>query len=175
VKITISERALVLLMGPAGSGKSTFARKHFRSTEVLSSDACRGLVFDDESDQSASKDAFEVLHLIAEKRLARGRLTVIDATNVQAAGRKSLLALAGKYRVPVAAIVLALPERLCIARDRARTDRRVGAAVIKQQMGDLRRSLSGLEREGFSQVHILKNPEEIESVSIRRKADSATE
>src|SRR5205814_6420056 len=97
MKLTIPELSLVVLIGPSGSGKSTFARRHFKPTEVLSSDFCRGLVRDDENDQAASRDAFDVLHLIAARRLAAGRLTVVDATNLQADGRKPLLILAGKY------------------------------------------------------------------------------
>ena len=90
--LSISNLSLVVLIGPSGSGKSTFARKHFLSTEVLSSDYCRGLVSDDENDQAATKEAFEVLHYIAAKRLAAGRLTVVDATNVQREARQTLLA-----------------------------------------------------------------------------------
>ena len=82
--LSIPELSLLVLIGPSGCGKSTFARKHFNPTEILSSDFCRGLVCDDENDQSATNDAFEVLHFIAAKRLAAGKLTVIDATNVQA-------------------------------------------------------------------------------------------
>src|ERR671914_401857 len=99
MKLTIPELSLVVLVGPSGSGKSTFARKHFKPTEVLSSDTFRGLVSDDETDQAASKDAFEVLHFVAGKRLAAGRLTVIDATNVQPESRKPLRALARTYHV----------------------------------------------------------------------------
>jgi len=88
VDIRIPELALVVLIGPSGSGKSTFARSHFKPTEIVSSDACRGLVADDENDQSATKDAFEVLHFIAGKRLQAGRLTVVDATSVQPEARK---------------------------------------------------------------------------------------
>ena len=87
MKITIPELSLVVLVGPSGCGKSTFARKHFKPTEVLSSDYCRGLVSDDENDQSATRDAFAVLHFIAAKRLAAGRLTVVDATKLQKAVR----------------------------------------------------------------------------------------
>src|ERR1700683_960283 len=99
MKITVPELSLVLLVGPSGCGKSTFARQHFRPTEVLSSDYCRGLVSDDESDLTATKEAFEVLHFIARKRLAAGRLTVIDATNVQPDSRKPLVALAPEFHV----------------------------------------------------------------------------
>src|SRR5262249_18188233 len=81
MELKIPKLSLVVLIGPGGSGKSPFARKHFRHSEVLSSDFCRGLVSDDENDQAATMDAFEVLHYVASKRLARGRLTVIDATN----------------------------------------------------------------------------------------------
>src|SRR5271154_2812567 len=121
--IDLPELSLVLLIGPSGCGKSTFARKHFRSTETISSDYCRGLVSDDESDQSASKEAFEVLHFIAAKRLARGRLTVVDATNVQPEARRPLVELARRYHCLPVAVVLDMPERVCQERNRDRPDR----------------------------------------------------
>src|ERR1700761_7033340 len=95
--IRIPRLSLVVRVGPSGSGKSTFARKHFLPTEILSSDACRGMVSDDENNQTVSNEAFEVLHFIATKRLALGKLTVIDATNVQPEGRKPLVRLARQY------------------------------------------------------------------------------
>src|ERR671917_277898 len=133
MRLTIPELSLVVLIGPSGCGKSTFAHKHFKPTEVLSSDFCRGLVSDDENDQAATKDAFEVLHFIASKRLAAGRLTVIDATNVQPEARKPLVALAREYHVLPVAIVLNLPERLCLDRNRSRPDRSFGPHVIRNQ------------------------------------------
>jgi predicted kinase len=111
MKISIPNLSLVVLIGPSGSGKSTFARKHFLSTEVLSSDACRAAVSDDENNQAATKDAFEVLHFIAAKRLALGRLTVVDATNVQPEARAPLVALARKFHCLPVAIVLNMPEK----------------------------------------------------------------
>src|SRR5688572_31216176 len=92
--LTIPELSFLVLIGVSGSGKSTFARRHFKPTEILSSDYCRGLVSDDENSQAATKDAFELLHFIARKRLAAGRLTVVDATNVQAESRKPLVEIA---------------------------------------------------------------------------------
>ena len=97
MKISIPKLSLVVLIGPSGSGKSTFARAHFLPSEVLSSDYFRGLVSDDENDQAATTDAFDVLHYVAAKRLDRGRLTVVDATNVQPEARAPLVALARKY------------------------------------------------------------------------------
>src|SRR6516162_4928068 len=97
--IHVPEFALVLLIGPSGCGKSTFARKHFKHTEILSSDFFRGVISDDEMDQAASAEAFEVLHLICAKRLAGGRFTVIDATNVRPEGRKPFLEMCRKYHV----------------------------------------------------------------------------
>src|SRR6478736_8442601 len=123
MQISIPELALVVLVGPSGAGKSTFARTHFKPTEVLSSDFCRGLVSDDENNQAATKDAFEILHFIAAKRLAAGKLTVVDATNVQPEARKPLVALAREYDVLPTAIVFNLPERLCQDRNRGRPDR----------------------------------------------------
>src|SRR5918998_326555 len=149
MRLTIPELSLVVLIGPSGCGKSTFAHKHFKPTEVLSSDFCRGLVSDDENDQAATKDAFEVLHFIASKRLAAGRLTVIDATNVQPEARKPLIALAREYHVLPVAVVLDLPERVCHERNRVRPDRDFGPHVVCSHVQQLHRSLRGLEREGF--------------------------
>lgn len=169
MNITIPELSLMILIGPSGSGKSTFAHKHFKSTEILSSDFCRGLVSDDENDQSATKDAFEVLHFVAAKRLGAGKLTVIDATNVQQEARKPLLALAREYHCLPVAIVFNLPEKLCQERNRYRSDRDFGPHVVRQQTMQLRRSLHGLEREGFSNVFVLSSPEQIDSVKIVRQ------
>jgi protein phosphatase len=157
------------MIGPSGCGKSTFARKHFKTTEVLSSDFCRGLVSDDENDQAATKDAFEILHFIASKRLSGGRLTVVDATNVQPEARKPLVALAREYHVIPVAIVLNVSERICADRNKARADRNFGPHVVRNQSQDLRRSLRSLEREGFRHVYVLTSQEEAESATIERQ------
>jgi protein phosphatase len=168
MKLTIPELSLVVLVGPSGSGKSTFARRHFRATEVLSSDTCRGLVSDDENSQEATNDAFELLHFIAAKRLAAGRLTVVDATNVQPEARKPLVALARRYHCLPVAIVLNLPEKICQERNRARPDRDFGGHVIRNQVSQLRRSLRGLKAEGFRHTFVLR-PEEIDDAEIERQ------
>ncbi len=168
MELSIPELSLVLLIGVTGSGKSTFARTHFKPTEVISSDFCRGLVSDDENDQSATADAFEVLRFITGKRLAAGRLTVIDATNVQAEARRELVMLAREHDVLPAAIVLDLPEKLCAERNVGRPDRDFGPHVLRRQRGQLRRGLRGLGREGFRTVHVLHTPEEVGAAAIRR-------
>ncbi|MBX7106240.1 MAG: polynucleotide kinase-phosphatase [Gemmataceae bacterium] len=166
--IKIPKLSLVVLIGPSGSGKSTFARKHFLRSEVISSDYCRGLVSDDENDQAATKDAFEVLHFIASKRLARGRLTVVDATNVQPESRAPLVHLARKFHCLPVALVLDMPESICQERNRDREDRAFGPHVIRQQRSQLRRSLRALRREGFRHVFVMSNPEEVEAATIER-------
>jgi len=167
--ITIPELSLVVLIGPSGCGKSTFARQHFKPTEVLSSDFCRALVSDDENNQAATKDAFEVLHYIAAKRLAAGKLTVVDATNVQPEARKPLVQLARDYHVLPVALVLNLQDRLCQDRNRERSDRNFGPHVIRQQSQQLRRSIRNLKREGFRHIHEFSTPEEIDAVVIERQ------
>ena len=169
MKITVPELSFVLLVGASGCGKSTFARQHFKPTEVLSSDYCRGLVSDDENDQTATKEAFEVLHFIARKRLAAGRLTVIDATNVQPDSRKPLVALAREFHVLPIAIVFDFPEKLCQERNRNRPNRDFGSHVVRNQAQQLRRSLRGLEGEGFRGVHVFKSPEELDGLVIERQ------
>jgi protein phosphatase len=169
MKITIPELSFIVLIGVSGSGKSTFARKHFKTTEILSSDYCRGLVSDDENSQAATKDAFEVLHFIARKRLAAGKLTVVDATNVQPESRKSLVEIAREFHCLPVAIVLDVPERIAHERNKTRPDRDFGPHVIRQQSQQLHRSLRGLEREGFRHVFVVKSLEEIEAVTIERQ------
>ncbi|MGY4929845.1 polynucleotide kinase-phosphatase [Streptomyces sp. 900116325] len=165
--LPVTDLSLVVLVGASGSGKSTFARRHFKLTEIISSDFCRGLVADDENDQSASGDAFDVLHYIAGKRLAAGRLTVVDATNVQAESRKQLVQLARSHDVLPIAIVLDLPEEVCQARNAARPDRAgMPRHVVQRHRRELRRSLRGLEREGFRKVHVLHTEEEAEHAEV---------
>ncbi|MER6572167.1 polynucleotide kinase-phosphatase [Streptomyces sp. NPDC001093] len=165
--LPVTDLSLVVLVGASGSGKSTFARRHFKPTEVISSDFCRGLVSDDENDQSATRDAFDVLHYIAGKRLAAGRRTVVDATSVQQDARRQLIELARKYDVLPVAIVLDMPEEVCAERNAARTDRAdMPRRVIQRHIRELRRSLRHLEREGFRKVHVLRGVEEAESATV---------
>lgn len=168
--LKIPERSLVLLIGAAGSGKSTFARKHFKSTEIVSSDALRGVVSDDEGDQGASADAFQLLRMITAMRLRRGKLTVIDATNVQRTARKGLLALAAQNSTPVTAIVFHLPAAVCLARNQSRLDRPVGAEVVEKQVADLVSSLRDLGTEGFFKVYVMDNTADIDSAQVLRES-----
>ena len=169
MELRVPNLSLVVLIGCSGSGKSTFARKHFAQTEVLSSDYCRGLVSNDENSQDATVDAFDVLRFIAAKRLARGLLTVIDATNVQPESRKPLVALAKEFDVLPVAIVLDVPERECHERNKNRDDRQFGPHVIRNQVSQLRRSVRGLGREGFRHVFVLSSLDEVEAATIKRE------
>jgi len=168
VRIELPDPSLVVLVGASGSGKSTFARRHFGSTEVISSDFCRGLVADDENDQGATTDAFAVLGFIAGRRLAQPRFTVIDATNVQRSARKPLVALASEHDLFPVAIVLDVPEAVCRERNRARPDRSFGAHVVSGQRAQLHKSLKGLQREGFRRVWRLRTVEEVETAEVSR-------
>ncbi len=165
----VPQLSLVVLVGASGSGKTSFARKHFGPFETISSDYCRGLVADDENDQAATKDAFEVLNFIVGKRLAAGRLTVVDATNVQPDARRQLVELARAHDVLPVAIVLDVPESVCVQRNAARSDRQFGAQVIRRQREQLRRSLRGLGREGFRKVHVLNGVDEVEAATVVRE------
>ena len=169
MKITIPELSLVLLIGPSGSGKSTFARTHFKPTEVLSSDFCRAWLRTMKTTRPSTGEAFEILHFIARKRLALGRLTVIDATNVQPESRKSLVELAREFHVLPVALVFNFLKRYArsgIAIGRTGTSVRTS---IRNQSQQLRRSLRGLEREGFRHVHVFGEPADLEGLEIERQ------
>ena len=167
-ELAIPELSLVVLIGVTGSGKSTFARAHFKPTEVISSDFCRGLVADDENDQSATPDAFEVLQFIAGKRLACGPAHRHRRHQRPARGPPPLVLLAREHDVLPVAIVLDLPEKLCADRNKTRPDRDFGPHVLRRQRGQLRRGLRGLAREGFRAVHVLRTPEEVDAAAITR-------
>lgn len=169
MKIALPELSLVALVGVSGSGKSSFAARHFLPTEVLSSDFCRGLVSDNENDQTVTNAAFDVLHFIAGKRLEAGKLTVVDATNVQPEARKSLVALAKRHHTLAVAIVLDVPDSVCTARNASRPDRDFGAHVLRNQRSQLCRSMKGLRREGFHKVFFLNGVEEIDAATVERQ------
>ncbi|MCC6952667.1 MAG: polynucleotide kinase-phosphatase [Deltaproteobacteria bacterium] len=169
MKLTLPELSLVVLIGASGSGKSTFAKRHFRATEILSSDYFRGLVSDDENDQLATGPAFESLQFILGQRLKLGKLSVIDATNVQASSRKSLVNIAREYHCIPCAIVLNLPDKVCAQRNKLRADRSFGEHVIRAHNRDLRKSLRNLKYEGFRHVYVLDSLEQIEAVTIERQ------
>ena len=170
--IELPAPALVLLVGPAGAGKSSFAARCFRPTEVVSSDRCRALVSDSERNQAATADAFRLLHEIAALRVKRRRLTVIDATNVEPLGRRPLLDLAAAHGVPAVAIVFDLPLDLCVTRANSRSSRRVRAAAIQRQWEAMLVHLPTLAAEpGLVAVHFLRSAPEVESaVVVRRRA-----
>jgi predicted kinase len=159
---------MVVLVGPSGAGKSTFAAGHFSRTEVLSSDAMRAMVADDPNDQAATDAAFELLHTALALRLARGRLTVVDATNVEGWARGQLVAIARRHRRPSAAIVFALPLEVCLERNAARADRRLPTPAIRRQHRWLIASLATLPDEGFDALWRLEDADNVAAVEVER-------
>jgi protein phosphatase len=166
VILRLPSDAMVVLVGPSGSGKSTFAARHFLPTQVLSSDALRAMVADDASDQTATNAAFELLHTALAMRLARRRLTVVDATSVEGWARQHLLSVATRLGRPAAAIVFNLPLATCLERNAARTDRRLPPAAIRRQHARMRASLDGLAAEGFNPLVVLSTAEEADAVVV---------
>jgi protein phosphatase len=172
-EIVIPDPSLVVLVGAAGSGKSTFAARHFGPDEILSSDQFRAIVSGDEADQGATHAAFKRLHRELARRLGDGRLTVVDATSVESRSRRSLLDQAAAAGVPAVAIVLDLPVETVLVRNSRRRPRVVDEAVVRHHLDRLRAALDGpdppLLREGFAQVHVLRDPAEVDAVMIRRR------
>lgn len=167
VFLPIPRDALVVLVGVAGSGKSTFAARHFPPTQVLSSDQLRALITDDPAAQAATDDAFDLLHRILAMRLRRGRLTVVDATNVEAWARGELVAVARRHRRPAVAIVLDLPLAEVLRRNLERPVPRPPAAAIRRQHRWLQETLTDLPHEGFAAVHLLRSVAEVDRVRLR--------
>jgi protein phosphatase len=174
-EIVLPDPCLVVLIGPAGSGKTTLAARHFAPDEVLASDAFRARLGSGEDDQTASRRAFAALHEAVSRRLAAGRLTVVDATSVWRRARDGLLRRARRAAVPAVALVLDLPEADCLAGDRLRRGRHVDPGVIHEQWLALQAGLGspgGLAAEGFASVHRLVARSEVDRVVIRRRPAS---
>lgn len=163
--------SLVILIGSTGSGKSTFARTHFKSTEIISSDTCRGLISDDETNQGATTDAFSLVRFMARLRLKNGLLTVIDATNVKEESRKDWMKLSREFNCPLVAIILDMPEAVCTERNALKPDRQFGAHVIPLHISQLVKSISGLKYEGYRDIFHLRSAEEVDMISsVERQA-----
>ncbi|WP_299398394.1 polynucleotide kinase-phosphatase [Pelagibius sp.] len=168
-RIALPDFCLVVLIGPSGAGKSTFARQHFLETEVISSDACRGMVADDENDQTATGPAFDLVHFIAEKRLQSRRLTVIDATNVRGEDRAEYVRIARRQHALPVAIVLNPGEDVCHARNAERPDRQFGPHVVRNHIRALKRGIRKLPKEGFRQVHEFRSVEDMAAAVVTRQ------
>jgi predicted kinase len=171
VALEIPDPCLVVLVGAAGSGKSTFAARHFAPDEVLSSDAFRGLIAGDPADQTATRAAFSALHKALAQRLSQGRLTVVDATSVQRAARVALLRRAAAAGVPAVAVVLALPPEVVHARNHGRpAGGVVPAAAVDRQLADLASALrpDGIDAEGFARIHVLTTPDAVDAAVVLR-------
>jgi predicted kinase len=172
VEILIREPSLVVLVGAAGSGKSTFAARHFEPSEILSSDGFRALIAGDAADQTATRAAFGRLHRELSRRLAEGRTTVVDATNVERDARRALLQRAALAGVPAVAVVFDLPGDVVLARNAGRPERVVDELVVRHHLGRLRAAIDGpaatMAAEGFSQVVVLRSSGDLDAVEIVR-------
>jgi protein phosphatase len=167
--LELPERALVVLVGAAGAGKSTFARSHFAPGEIVSSDECRARVSGDTYDPAASSEVFELLHSLVAERLAAGLTTVVDATNAAAEHRAPLVRLASVHGFAPVAVVLALPERICQERNAGRPDRAVPPVVVRSHARSVRRSVPRLRSEGFREVYILASAEDADAATVVRR------
>jgi predicted kinase len=172
LQLYIPEPALVLLVGPSGSGKSTFARAHFTSNEIISSDALRAMLADDPSDQDASTEAFRILSLLANGRLKRRLTTVIDATNLRAANRKSFRQLAARYGIRSVAIAFDLPVELYNENNRNRPDRVVGTDVVADQVERMRETMPDLLEESYGALYVFRDLDEVNGAGLTRTQSS---
>jgi protein phosphatase len=170
MEIEIPRRTLVLLIGVSSAGKSTFAQRHFKATQIVSSDHYRAVLTDDENDQTVTGDAFRLVRMIVEKRLQRGLLTVVDATNLKAADRKEYLDMARQYGIMAIAIVVKLPSAILNERHRHRTDRNFSVDILQRQIELMQSVERNLPFEGFQAIYTLNSPDDVEQTTVHQKA-----
>jgi predicted kinase len=173
--IEVPVPGLVVLIGAAGAGKSTLARRLFEPAEILSSDALREALTGDPTDQRATRPAFAILHREVRRRLADGRLVVVDATNVTASARAPLRRLARAAGVRAIAIVLAPLAADVHARNAGRTGRVVPTDIVDRHIAALRvlgssaeAIVAALAAEGFTQTHVLRSVGELDAITAVR-------
>ena len=169
MRLAVPDPSLVLLVGPSGAGKSTFAARHFAPAQIISSDDLRARLSDDANDQGASGEAFRILALLVNGRLKRGRLAVVDATNLRVRNRRRLSALAARHGVPVVAIAFALPGRELLANNRRRPGRQVDEQVVADQSELMRAALLELPTEGYAKLYVLREPGAVDRVGVERR------
>jgi protein phosphatase len=161
MQIRIPDPALVLLVGPTGSGKTTFAAANFKPAEIVSTDHLRGLLASDPADQSASAEAFRILSIIVNGRLARHLTTVVDATSLLAANRKRYRGFAAKYEVPVVVVAFAFAPHTYHARNQGRYGRVVDNDVVENQIEQMARAMDILRSEGYAALHVVRDGDQI--------------
>lgn len=172
MRLAIPDPALVLLVGPSGSGKSTFAAAHFRPTEILSSDFLRGALTDDPSDQDASAEAFHVLLLLANGRLRRRLMTVIDATNLGTGNRRRYSRVAARYGIPTVAIAFDFAPELYAAHNLRRPDRVVDEAVLADQAERMVVAMADLAAEHYAAIYVMHSVADVDGATIERAAST---
>lgn len=168
MRLVLPDPALVLLIGPSGAGKSTFAAKHFEPNEVISSDTLRGMLADDPADQGASAEAFRLLSILANGRLKRRLMTVIDATNLRAASRKGYARVAARYGIPTIAVAFDFPAATYAAHNVSRPDRFVDEEVVADQASRMRQAMAALRLEGYASLYVFRDPEAARSAAVER-------
>jgi protein phosphatase len=170
VVIPVPTPCVVALVGPPGSGKSTFAQRHFAPAAIFSSDAWRQSISGQAADQSASREAFEALYRAAAGRLAEGGTAVVDATNLDIEARGRCLDLAAAAGCPAIAVVFDMPLEQCLAWNAARPERRVAPGVVRRQHRALQRTLPTLRHEGFDALFLIADPDELDRTVIEQGA-----
>lgn len=155
MNLEIPDPSLILLIGSSGAGKSTFAARHFKPTEVVSSDRCRATICDDENDQRFNYAAFGLLRHITRARLSLRRLTVIDATNLETRARRGVLRIAGVYQIPAVAIAFNISLERCLEQNLTRARRVVKDEVLSYHAAQFEQAISRLDREGYARIYRL--------------------
>jgi protein phosphatase len=165
LNLTFASNSLIILCGPAGSGKSTFASRFFPTTQTVSSDECRTLISDDPADQQVSADAFELLHTIVRFRLKYGRLTVVDATNLIGEYRTPLIRLAEAFRRPIYLVLFKTDFETCL-RQNALRSRCVARDVIENHQAHFSHIAESIRGEPYCRIDTIESAD-FDKITVR--------
>ncbi len=164
--------SLIVLVGPPGSGKSTWAAQ--LEASVVSSDALRALTGEGEHDLRASVDAFAVLDDVVERRMKRRLTTVIDSLGTDPQRRTTWRALAERHGVPCVAVIFDVPAAQVRKQNRSRPER-VPDEVLRKQLAEWPGVVDAVRSEPFHAVHVAESttPAAVVPPSMMRRAAGA--
>ena len=171
----LPDPALVVLVGVAGSGKSTWALAHYRRAELVSSDELRGIVGSGPADLDASDDAFDLLERIVAARLSRGLTTVVDTLGLDPVRRLAWRDAARAVGMAAVVVLVDTPGEECRRRNALR-DRPVPAVVLADQVRRVTAARDVVAGEGWDALEVVSGlaaPPHGASAGARREPETA--
>lgn len=148
---------LIMMIGPAASGKSTWAQRLKAETDeefiILSSDAIRKEIYGDEAIQKDPKKIFDLLHARARYYLLKGNNVIYDATNLLFKNRMAFLNYIKDIDCEKTAYIVVVPYEVCVGQNMTR-ERQVPESVIYRHFTQIQLPF---KEEGWDHIYYTRD------------------